>query len=100
MRPFQLNRDAARDLEEAVAYLAQDSEHATLSLVDDLENGFRFPAQWPLTGHRRPDIIRSHLRFWTVAGYAIAYQPTPKPPTIVAVLHGSRDIHSVLKDRF
>lgn len=99
MNTFRLNKDALRDLEEAVAYLAEDSEHAALSLVDDLENGFRFLAQWPLTGHRRTDLTRSSLRFWTVAGYVIAYRPIPKPLTIIAVLHGSRDIHSVLKDR-
>ncbi|HEU5341845.1 hypothetical protein [Edaphobacter sp.] len=38
-------------------------------------------------------------RFWTVAGYVIAYRDTPKPLTIIAALHGSRDIHSFLKDR-
>ncbi len=99
MSIFRLNKDALRDLEEAVAYLAEDSERAALDLVDDLESGFRFLANWPHSGHRRTDISRSQLRFWTIAGYVIAYRPTPKPLIIIAVLHGSRDISSVLKDR-
>lgn len=99
MSIFRLNKDALSDLEEAVAYLTEESERAALDLVDDLESGFRFLAQWPHTGHRRTDLTKSQLRFWTIAGYVIAYRPTPKPLTIIAILHGSRDIHSILKDR-
>jgi hypothetical protein len=50
MKPFQLGQHALTDLEEAVIYLAEDSEQAALRLVDDLEAGFRFLSQW-----RSPD---------------------------------------------
>lgn len=96
---FKLSKDSLRDLEEAVAYLAEDSVDAALNLTDDLESAFHFLTQWPLAGHRRSDLTRSSLRFWTVAEYLIAYRPRPRPLTIIAVLHGSRDVAAILKDR-
>lgn len=99
MKPFQISRHSLADMEEAVAYLAQDSEQAAHRLVDDLEAAFLFLGQWPLSGHLRTDLTSAPLRFWTAGGYLIAYQPHPRPVTIIAILHGSRDAASILKNR-
>jgi plasmid stabilization system protein ParE len=38
------------------------------------------------------------LKFWSVYSYLIVYEPLSKPLTIVAVLHGARDIAQIVKD--
>lgn len=100
MMLFQLGHFALADLEDSVAYLAEDSESAAHRLVDELEFGFGFLGERPQCGHRRPDLTSAPLLFWTVAGYLIASLLDPAPVTIVAILHGSRDAASILQSRF
>jgi antitoxin ParD1/3/4/toxin ParE1/3/4 len=38
------------------------------------------------------------LKFWSVYSYVIAYDPSSKPLTVVAVLHGARDVAQILKE--
>ena len=37
------------------------------------------------------------LKFWSVYSYLVVYDPESQPLTIVAVLHGARDIERLLK---
>ena len=37
------------------------------------------------------------LKFWTVYSYLVVYDPDSRPLTIVAVLHGARDVEQLLK---
>jgi plasmid stabilization system protein ParE len=98
--PFRLAEDAVRDLEEAAAYLAAESETAALRFADDLEHAFLFIARWPACGHRRPDLTSNQdLRFWSSNGYLIVYRARPRPLLIVAVLHGARDAASAMASR-
>jgi plasmid stabilization system protein ParE len=94
---FRLAEDAVRDLEEAVAYLAEQSETAALHIAEDLEHAFLFIARWPACGHRRPDLTANEdIRFWSSNGYLIAYRSQPRPLLILAVLHGARDAASAI----
>ncbi len=98
--PFDLTEDATADLEEAISYIAEDSEQAALRVADELEDAFQFVAEWPLLGHRREDLTDSpDVRFWRSGRYLIAYLPDKIPVLIVAVYHGSRDIESLLPSR-
>ncbi len=98
--PFALTEDATADLEEAISYLAEENEHAALKVADELEDAFRFVAEWPLLGHRREDLTDSpDVRFWRSGRYLIAYLPEKTPVLILAVYHGSRDIQSLLPRR-
>lgn len=97
---FRLTEDAVLDLEEAVAYISEESERAAQRLADDFENAFVFLTEWPGSGHSRLDLTPDNtLRFWTIAGYLIAYQIVSDHLVVIAVLHGSRDVETILSKR-
>jgi toxin ParE1/3/4 len=98
--PFDLTEYATADLEEAISYIAADSIAAALNVADNLENAFRFLADWPDAGHRRQDLTDSpDVRFWPTGRYLITYLPATSPLLIIAVFHGSRDVRSLLPRR-
>jgi len=98
--PFRLTEDAVRDLEQAAAYLAEESEPAALKLADNLEHSFLFIAQWPGCGHRRSDLTRHQdIRFWNSSGYLIVYRIGVQPVLILGVLHDARDAASLVASR-
>lgn len=47
-------------------------------------------SQFPMQGHRRPELTSRPLRFKVVRDHVIAYVPDRKPLWIVAVMHGAR----------
>ncbi len=98
--PFDLTEDATADPEIAAAYLAERSEEAALRFADDLENAFLLIAQHPMVGRVRDEYSPLEgLRFWTSAGYLIAYLSDRSPILILAVLHGARDAASIIPNR-
>jgi len=59
-------------------------------------------AKAPWSGHVHRDVTNRPLRFWTLVrypNYIIVYLPEEKPLRVVAVLHGKRNIRSVLRNR-
>jgi plasmid stabilization system protein ParE len=59
-------------------------------------------AKHPLMGTRRQDITSLPVRFWTLpkfGNYVIVYRPDTVPLQVVAVLHGKRDLKSVMEER-
>jgi plasmid stabilization system protein ParE len=42
---------------------------------------------------------RDELRFWTVFSYLIAYRIDTRSLTIIAVIHGKRDVEQLLDHR-
>jgi plasmid stabilization system protein ParE len=98
--PFDLTEDATADLEAAAIFLAERSEAAALKLADDLENAFSLIAQHPHIGRVREEYSALEgLRFWTSAGYLIAYLVDLSPILILAVLHGAREAASIIPNR-
>ena len=53
----------------------------------------------PGIGHRRSDLTAAPVRFFAVYSYLIVYRPSTKPLQIVALLHGARDVLTLLKKR-
>jgi plasmid stabilization system protein ParE len=47
----------------------------------------------------RTDLTSKNVRFWPVGSYLVVYRDHPDGVQIVAVLHGSRDVPSVLDAR-
>jgi plasmid stabilization system protein ParE len=58
-------------------------------------------AQWPYSGHSRPDLTPKKVLFWPADSYLIVYRAGEmgSPIQIVAVLHGARDVPAILDDR-
>ncbi|MGP0017481.1 MAG: type II toxin-antitoxin system RelE/ParE family toxin [Candidatus Sulfotelmatobacter sp.] len=55
-------------------------------------------ADAPGKGHRRSDLSKFDVLFFSVYQYMIVYRQT-KVVEIVAVLHGTRDVRRLLKNR-
>ena len=47
-------------------------------------------------GHGREDLTDQPVLFWPVGAYSIIYRPETMPLEVVRVLHGSRDIPSLV----
>ena len=54
----------------------------------------------PQIGVLRPELAPEPFRFVVVRGfpYIAVYDPTTRPPTVVRIVHGARDLPEVLKD--
>jgi plasmid stabilization system protein ParE len=64
--------------------------------VDELFESFEQLAEWPGSGHARHDLTQRDVRFWAVRSYLVVYREKAAPLQIVAILHGARDIASII----
>ena len=58
-----------------------------------------FLAENPGAGRSRKDLTDEPVKFLPVYSYLIVYRPDKKPVEVVAILHGSRNLEPLLKDR-
>ena len=99
-QPYDLTREAQQDLFDIWRRISSDS----ISLADRIEGEFlamftslgRMPSQ----GHRREDLTKLPLRFFTLYSFMIAYRADLAPIRIMAVLSGRRNIKRILGERF
>ena len=56
-------------------------------------------ARDPGIGHLRTDLTAADVRFLAVYSYLIVYRPRTAPLQVVAILHGARDVWTLLKER-
>ena len=96
-RRYQLTATAQQGIDEIGAFIAEDSVDAALKVYDTLEEAFELLAENPGIGHTRQDLTDRPLRFWSVFSYLVVYDPSSRPLSIVAVLHGARDVELLLK---
>jgi antitoxin ParD1/3/4/toxin ParE1/3/4 len=96
---YVLTPEAQAHVDEIGAYIAQDSVDAALKVYDALEEAFDLLAERPGIGHTREDLTDRPLKFWSVYSYLVVYDPSRIPLTVVAVLHGARDVEQLLKER-
>ena len=90
MTGFALHPEASNDLDELVDFIAAHNVEAAHRVVDEIFDAFGRLAEFPNSGHRRPDLASRPIRFFFVRDYLIAYAPDERPLWIVAVLHGRR----------
>jgi len=94
-------RRAKRDLAEAAARIAADNLNVALRFLSAAERDCAFLAKTPGAGAKR-DFLRKDLaevRSSPIGGfknYLIFYRPTPAGIEVLRVLHGARDIGSLL----
>jgi toxin ParE1/3/4 len=94
---YVLTPEAQANVDEIGAYIAQHSVDAALKVYDALEEAFELLAERPGIGHLRQGLTNRPLKFWSVYSYLVVYDPESRPLTIVAVLHGARDVEQLLK---
>ena len=95
---YRLSERAEADVEAITDFIAADSIDAAVKVVLALEEAFILLASRPEIGHAREDLTDRPLKFWTVYSYLIVYDPDGAPLTIMAVLHGARNVAQILKE--
>lgn len=96
MKPFKLSPQAARDIREIWTYVAADSIKGARRIRLQIFEACQKIAENPRIGHRREDLTDKPVLFWPVGSYLIVYNAARKPVEIVRVVHGARDIPSLL----
>jgi plasmid stabilization system protein ParE len=95
VKRFKLSPEAAQDIREIWAYIAGDSIKAARRIRLQIFDACQRIAENPEIGHRREDLTDKPVLFWPAGSYLIIYAAR-KPVEIVRVLHGARDIPSLL----
>ena len=85
------------DLIEIWLYIAHDDVRAADRLLDEIEEKFFLLADHPSLGPSRPDIAPG-LRYLPVRRYLILYREITDGIEIVRVVHGARDVRSLMTD--
>ena len=98
MSRFLFGRYVEGDLREIRDYIAQESPESARRLMVRFVGAFRLLANHPELGHVREDLPVPSLRFWPIGSYLVVYL-AEKPIEIVAIVHGVRDVPSVVNRR-
>jgi antitoxin ParD1/3/4/toxin ParE1/3/4 len=96
MKLLKLSPEAARDVWEVWAHIAADSIAAARRVRLQILDACRRISENPGIGHSREDLTDKAVRFWPVGSYLIVYNPNRRPIEVIRVLHGARDISSLL----
>ncbi len=94
--PFRLTPTAKADLKQILEDLAEDNPDAAHRMHERFLDGFRTLARSPGVGHYHDELLNRRYRFWNVYPHVVAYAWESKPIQIVAILHGARDLASLL----
>ena len=97
MRRYTLAPQAGEDLREIRAYLKREASlPVAQSTLKKIREAFTFLGRTPGAGHIREDLTDAPIKFWPVYSYLIVYDPATRPIEIIRVIHGSREVSSVL----
>lgn len=92
-RGYVLSPEAQQDVAYVRKhYTAEGGARVARYVLAEITRAFRFLAETPGAGHRRPDLTSEPVRFWPVFSFLIVYDPAMQPIGIARVLHGSRDL--------
>jgi toxin ParE1/3/4 len=93
----RITAPAEEDLREIGDYLGQRSEAAAEKVLTTILDRARLHANLPLMGRLR-DELSAGLRSFVVAPYVIFYRPIADTIEVLRILHGARDIESIMKE--
>jgi plasmid stabilization system protein ParE len=101
IRPrYTLTETAAADLEAIWDFIAQDSEGAATRVFNEILDACDELGGQPGLGHAREDLSSGRpLLFWSVYNYLVVYRRDRTPIEVIAVVHGARDVETVLRVR-
>ena len=97
-------RRSLQDVDEVAAYIGADHSHAQLRFLDTVEEAIKLLAERPSVGQLRGDVRNPRLRglrSWTIRSfenYLIFYRIDDSNIEIVRVLHGARNLGTILAD--
>jgi plasmid stabilization system protein ParE len=100
MSKYRFTPQASDDLFDIWAFIARDNLEAANRIEQAVYEACDHIAESPLAGSVRTDLTSRPVRFWLVqpyTNYFIVYDPENRPVHIVRILHGARDLPSILK---
>jgi toxin ParE1/3/4 len=91
---------ASRDLLAAIGWIKRDNPAAARALRRAVDDAAMRIARHPELGRSRPNIASMSFRFLTLTGfpYIVFYNADRRPPRILRILHGARDLPELLRD--
>ncbi len=99
MSRYLLTDEAKQDLADIKRYLTGEAgARVAKSTLARIKDAIVFVSRTPGAGHVREDLTRQALKFWSVYSYLIVYDPAARPVQVMRILHGNRDVSSVLAD--
>jgi toxin ParE1/3/4 len=100
MSPAVLSPLARRDLLDALRWIAQDNQAAARALHHSVIKAAQHIGEHNHFGVPRPDLAGPPYRFVILTGfpYVVVYNADRRPPMIVRILHGARDLPEILRD--
>jgi toxin ParE1/3/4 len=94
---YLLSPEAKDDLREIRSYLAsQGGKRLAQYVLGEITKAFRLLTLHPEAGHYRKDLTPLPVKFWSVFSYLIVYDPVVRPLAVIRVLHGRRDVRTIL----
>jgi plasmid stabilization system protein ParE len=99
MSQYQFTPQAVSDLLEIWTFIARDNLEAADRVEEAIFRACDLLADAPLAGRVRKDLTPLPVRFWVVQPYSkymIVYDPEKKPLQIIRILHGARNLPSIL----
>ena len=99
MSRYEFTPQATDDLLDIWAFIARDNPEAADRVEEAVHRACDLLADSPLAGRMRKDLTSLDLRFWVVhpySNYLVVYDPSKKPLQIIRILHGARDLPSLL----
>jgi plasmid stabilization system protein ParE len=97
---FRLAHDALDDLDAICLNEAERSgwDHS-MDIEAQLWEAFEALGKNHGIGHRRSDITSADLYFFFSGPYMIVYRSDLRPIAITSIIHGSRDLETMLAER-
>jgi antitoxin ParD1/3/4 len=99
MKAFRVLPQAIRDLASIWDFIAKDSTDAAQRVQTEFYEIFASLARMPEQGYQRRDLTKRPVRFFPLYSYLIVYEVHGDPIRIMAVIHGSRNVKRLLKER-
>lgn len=99
MSSYRFTPQALGDLLDIWSFIAQDNPTTADKVGEAILGACDFLADSPFVGQIRGDLTPLPVRFWVVrpySNYLIVYDPQKKPLQIIRILHGARDLPSLL----
>jgi len=95
-----LSPRARRDLLNATLWIKRDNPPAARALRQAVAAAAKLIGEHPLAGRTRSELANSSFRFVALTGfpYVIVYDAESRPPVIIRVLHGARDLPEAMRD--
>jgi len=97
---FQISPICNEDLFAVWRYIAADSGERRANTIEQrIFRAFDRIARNPGLGHTRYDLTDLPFLFFSVQSWTIVYDPKQVPLSFEAVLHGARDVSTILSRR-